>query len=148
MDEEKMNELPFESQMRLQTSFRNAQALVQHLEEGSERDKKFDVFIEFARNCKDVNMLTTVLFLGSEYFEKLKDLPAGVGMEKMRAMVLDWLRHVGSEDISLVEKAIEAYEACVGGCYEKAEALFGEIRLYEEEFKAIEEYWRESLEWF
>lgn len=149
MEEKKkpdFNELPFGEQMRILQVRRDAKALVKNLDEAHKRDKAFEALLECAREINDSKTLNAVLFSGAEYFEKLKPLPPdGHEYDVVKSKALDWLRHVLKKSPNSMTSAVNAIDHLTRGMFGDARKDFGHVRIREDEFEAVERYYRGVL---
>lgn len=144
--QDEFDELPIESQCRINQVKKNLQALTSNLEEAGRRSSSFNALLECTKEIKDKKLLCRILFNSAEAFDRQKPLPPDTSLPHERAKELDWLRHVASDDISLMEEAVEALEHCIMGGFDKAWQHFGNVNSHEKEFKAIVDYWKQALE--
>lgn len=149
MEEEKkdnFDELPLEIQMRVLQVERNCADLAKNFKELGERDNRFEAVLECARELKDAKLLNHVLFSGAEYFEKLEPLPPdGHEYDAVKSKILDWLRHVLNEAPDRMRFAVAAIDHLKTGRFDGARRKFDRVRIREDEFKAIEDNYKEAL---
>lgn len=149
MEEEKkdnFDELSFEDQMKVLQVRRNASATLDSLDEAMRRNETFNALLEAAKGMEDTKMLNGILFSGAEYFEQLKPLPPdGHEYDAVKSKALDWLRHVLNVSPESVKFAVDAIDHLTRGMFGEAREDFGYVRIMEDEFKVIEDYYKEAL---
>lgn len=150
MEEKEKNDnfdgLSFEEQMKVLRLRRNAGDLLSNLDETMERNDTFNALLQVAKGMEDTKSLRSILFNGAEYFEDLKPLPPdGHEYDAIRAKSLDWLRHVLDESPDSVKFAVDAIDHLTRGMFNDAHTDFYHVRVREDEFKTIEDYYREAL---